>query len=220
MILLSALLGCSFQPPEGPATEVYSGNGWSMRVPAGAAVVAKPRQVSVDPAAGTSWFDVRWLPNGLPVAQATAWGQEFCRPIQWDTPYTTAGGAWFAGGICTVGYRRHWTMVLVEPRGEQTLLTAYVASFGRVTYEEAWSEFATSALSVTVGAKPAVPMRADAVIEALRGTSRDDLAGAVRPIPGGGLFSGMAAANLEPLWAAHLTQNVPEAFAVRDEDSP
>lgn len=190
---------------------MHRGDDWALRVPAGSRVRVSPTAIGVDAPDGRRWFDISWHDADLPPASiAWAWGGKACGPITWDEPKVPVEGTWTSGGLCSIGERRHWAFTVVERHGERLLFTAWIGEHRRLPYEDAWVDFARTALSLRAGAEPLPPVdHAD-----LRGRVRE--AAALRPghmpVPGGGLLSGRVSERLVDVWAARLASPPPASF--------
>lgn len=208
------LAGCAVPrpaPQAEPATEHHVGDGWAVRIPAGARVRQEDGRLAVDAPDGRRWFDVSWHDGDRePAVIAHAWAAGTCSPALWDQPSEPVPGTWISGAACTIDGKRFFALVAVDTFGEQRMLTAYVAQDGYVSYENAWLDFVTTALSLKGGSEPLpVPDLA-----ALRSDIREAAvqpAGSL-PVPGGGLLSGRIVRALPDFWPArHLAP--PRPFA-------
>lgn len=179
-----------------------------MRIPQGARVRHDDGRLSVDAPDGRRWYDVSWHDDDrAPAVVAHAWSAATCSPTMWDEPAEPVPGTWLSGAACTIDGKRFFALVAVETFGERRLLTAYVAQDGYVSYENAWLEFVSTAMSLRGGDAP----WPEPDLDALRGIIRQAAAqpAGSMPVPGGGLLSGRIARQLDPLWAARHTAPPP-----------
>lgn len=183
---------------------VHHGDGYSVSVLEGSVVKATRDTLSVDAADGSTWFDVRWIDTTnpiVPVAEASAWAEQACASVHWDLPYEPSKRTWTDGGRCTIGGREHWVIAVVEQFDGHAILTGIMGRPGELTHEDLWVEMLGSALSVQAGDKPGKWIEPTKVRALLRGIDSGDPK-ALIPIPGGGVFSGLAAKALDPVWSA------------------
>lgn len=199
-----ALSGCAVPrsaPPAEPATEHHAADGWAVRVPEGARVRQEDGRLAVDAPDGRRWFDVSWHGTDRePAVVAHAWAASTCSPTLWDHPSEPVPGTWLAGAACTIDGKRFFALVAVETFGDRRLLTAYVAQDGYVSYENAWIDFVTTAMSLTAGDEP-LPSPDVAALRASIRAAAVQPAGSM-PVPGGGLLSGRIVRALPDLWPA------------------
>src|SRR5690606_22129067 len=92
-----------------------------------------------------------------------------------------------SGAACTIDGKRFFALVAVDTFGEQRMLTAYVAQDGYVSYENAWLDFVTTALSLKGGSEPLPVPDLPALRSAIREPALQPAAGppvvAVPPAP-------------------------------------
>lgn len=214
-LLLAACggLGEGIEVPPPPTYVSHVEDGFALRMPEGARVRRTDKGLSVDAADGARWFDVRWVDGTAPpIAPATAWAEERCRPVRFDRARQPVEGTWVVGGTCTIAERRHWILLSIEDRGDRALLTGLTGAFGRIAYEDLWVEFVHTALSVQAGESPAAWMTPEAVREALRTVAPGDPQEEM-PVPGGGTFSARVTDNLPGIWADRRDAVLPERLA-------
>ncbi len=204
---------------------VYQGAGFVMSVLDNSVVKVTRDAISVDAADGSTWFDVRWIDTTspiVPIAEASAWAEAACASVHWDLPYEPSPKTWTDGGRCTIGGREHWVIAVVEQFGDHAVLTGIMGRPGAVTHEDLWVEMLGSAMSVQAGDKPGTWIEPSEVRLLLRGIDSGDPT-ALIPIPGGGVFSGLAAKALDKVWAERLAgASFPSTFdgTVRPAPAP
>lgn len=194
---------------------VHKGAGFAMSVLEGSVVKTTRDTVSVDAVDGSTWFDVRWIDTTnpiVPIAEANAWAEAACASVHWDLPYEPSPKTWTDGGRCTIGGREHWVIAVVEQLDGHAVLTGIMGRPGAVTHEDLWVEMLGSAMSVQAGDKPGAWIEPSEVRLLLRGIDSGDPK-ALIPIPGGGVFSGLAAKALAKVWAERLAgASFPDTF--------
>lgn len=201
-------------PREMP-TEILSGEGWTLRVLEGSRVRAEEDRLSVDAPDGRRWFDITWLDDTrTPEAIAHAWSATTCSPTMWDVASTPVEDTWFSGAVCVIDDRRFYALVAVETFGNRRLLTTYVAQDGFISYENAWVDFVTTAMSLRTGDSP-LPAPD---VEALRADIRHAAvqpAGPM-PVPGGGLLSGRISREIPEWWSSRHAAPPPPDLSLGD----
>lgn len=194
---------------------VHQGAGFAMSVLEGSVVKTTRDNVSVDAADGSTWFDVRWIDTTnpiVPIAEASAWAEAACASVHWDLPYEPSPKTWTDGGRCTIDGREHWVIAVVEQFGDHAVLTGIMGRPGAVTHEDLWVELLGSAMSVQKGDQPGKWIEPTEVRAHLRAIDSGDPK-ALIPIPGGGVFSGLAAKALDKVWAERLAgASFPDTF--------
>jgi hypothetical protein len=177
------------------APQVVEGVG--LQVQEGSRIRTTEQGIAVDAKDGRRWFDLIWT-EGIPRAAVEVWAAKSCEAVFWDDPLSAedpeAGQAWLAmGGMCNISERRHWVIALVRPLGEKTefgaerlQLTAYIADYAFVPYEDAWVHFASTALTAGAG-KPQTTLDFQEIRKRVRvGVAKPT---GTTPIPGGGKIS-------------------------------
>lgn len=193
---------------------VHQGAGFAVRVLEGSQVKVTHDTLSVDAADGSAWFDVRWIDTTnpiVPIAEANAWAEAACMSVHWDLPYEPSRKTWTDGGRCTIGGREHWVIAVVEQYDGHALLTGIMGVPGDLTHEDLWVEMIESALSVRAGDAPATWLAPGEIRARLRRIDAGN-PNALLPIPGGGVFSGLAARQLDDVWTARAANVLPASF--------
>jgi hypothetical protein len=190
--------------------QVHVGQGWAVGVPAGAKIEVQPDVVRVDSADGTSWFDVRWIDGPADGTAAEIWARASCTPPVWDEPWIS-GGRWTAGGICVIGQHRWWMIHVLEPIGEHTLHTAFLADSKWIAYEDAWVLASHTALGFAGGDHPLAPPDPEDLRTRLRQAAA--LPPGPMPVAGGGVLSTHVLPLLGDIWAAR--DRAPPPFPLR-----
>jgi hypothetical protein len=202
------------EPWRGPGVITVATAGANVRVEGGA--------LRVDAADGSRWFDVRWVdaPPGPADEPARAWAHDVCTGVRFDAVGTPAPGATFLSGNCTIDGRRHWMFTVTEQRTDpsKVLLTTWLGQMDRLTLEDAWVDFVSTALRTTGGSEPlAVPEPA-----ALRQIARSapPMTGGDLPVPGGGRLTGHWADALRPVFTARSEGAQPLIMTVQGDGTP
>ena len=200
--------------------------GVALQVQEGSRVRTTEQGIAVDANDGRRWFDLIWT-EGIPRASVEVWAAKSCEAVFWDDSVTsegTDGQAWLAmGGMCNIAERRHWVIALVRPLGEKTefgaeklQLTAYIADYAFVPYEDAWVHFASTALTAGADA-PQETFDGKAIRKRVRvGVAKPT---GTTPIPGGGKISTNVHEEMAALYGRLAPPPLP-AHLERVEEAP
>jgi hypothetical protein len=185
--------------------EVHREAAYSLNVPAGSKVAIDADVLTVDAPDGSRWFDVRFLPaDADPLTTFKTWASATCPshaldPVEMPVPNVTT-----VGGVCSIEHRRHWLLGAIEPWGDRKIATLYVADAALITIEDAWVDYARTALTLSPGDQPFEAVTPADVRAAAR-AAQEEGAGPDQ-VPGGGVLWGRTSKHLAPLWTARASR--------------
>jgi hypothetical protein len=201
MQIAALLLGCGVgagQIDSAPV-DVRSGSGWALAVPAHADIQVSPGMIRVDAPDGRRWFDIAWTDDIPGENSAMTWGESNCAPVLWDRGWGDEH-RYAVGGLCGISEHRHWAFLVEERIGSRTLRTTYIGDTQRLPYEDAWVDFARTALTLGPGPAPLTPPKGDQIRAYVRAAGRETPG--LSPVPGGGLLSTRVLPQLDSIWKA------------------
>ena len=220
-LLLAAILASPLAcvTPERPgqipeARAQHGGSGWMVGTPVDAKVTIEPNHVTIDAAQGTWWVDVKWMAaaNGpamdLPAQLCVG---DSCDTIVWDRTVQPTENTWAVSGLCSRKEKGLWMIAVVEQHGDRALVTGLLAERNRTTFEDAWTLFVTSALTLAAGDKPLETRASKQVRLDLRELVSSGAIGHLQ-VPGGGELSPLTHMGLADVYKKRRTVAPPIPF--------
>lgn len=181
---------------------LHGGSGWMVATPVDAQVAVEPNLVKIDAANGTWWVDVLWTSAAHGPAldnPARQWARDACDTVVWDRTVSPTDHTWGFSGLCSRKEKAHWMIGVVEQHEGRALVTGLLAERNRTTFEDAWTLFVTSALTLSAGDKPLATRPSKTVRKGLRDLVASGAIGH-RQVPGGGELSPLTHESLAPIY--------------------
>ena len=211
LALVCALLNaCSWSPRHAARDTLsvvpMSGNGYSIQIVPESQVHVNDGVLGVDTPDGFRWMEARWLAG--PVAPAVVeWGMGQCDGLVWERSAVPIEGVHTQNGMCTRNGEEFWTFLVLETRGERTLMTTWLAHREAIPYEDAWVEFTGTALTLSGANTPVMLVEQTPLRRLIRETAVTSTGSS--PVPGGGELGAAISEQLTDLWTARAAQPLP-----------